>query len=148
MSVFDLRQWLTDAERACELQHILGADSVLDIGAASQLNYRRKRPRALLFDEIAGHEAGQRVLTSSLSSPALMGMSLGLGAGLDDEGLVEALRGRPARWSAAARSSTTSRPPETSICCASRVRSGTSWTAAGTSGPGAPFSPATRIPAW
>jgi UbiD family decarboxylase len=102
MSVFDLRQWLTDAERAGELQHILGADSVLDIGAASQLNYRRKRPRALLFDDIAGHEAGQRVLTSSLSSPALMGMSLGLGAGLDDEGLVEALRGRPARWAAEA----------------------------------------------
>lgn len=100
MSVFDLRQWLADAERAGELQHILGADAVLDIGAASQLNYRRKHPRALLFDEIAGHAAGQRVLTSSLSSPALMGMSLGLGAGLDDQGLVEALRGRPARWAA------------------------------------------------
>jgi 3-polyprenyl-4-hydroxybenzoate decarboxylase len=119
MSVFDLRQWLADAEQAGELQHILGADSVLDIGAASQLNYRRKRPRALLFDEIAGHAAGQRVLTSSLSSPALMGMSL-----------------------------TTSRPPATSTCCASRVRSGTSWTAAGTSGQGAPSSPTTRIPGW
>jgi UbiD family decarboxylase len=102
MSVFDLRQWLTDAEQAGELQHVLGADPVLDIGAASQLNYRRRRPRALLFDEIAGHEAGQRVLTSSLSSPALMGMSLGLGACLDDQGLAEALRGRPARWAAEA----------------------------------------------
>ena len=46
MSVFDLRQWLADAERAGELQHILGAGAVLDIGAASQLSYRRKHPRA------------------------------------------------------------------------------------------------------
>jgi 4-hydroxy-3-polyprenylbenzoate decarboxylase len=97
MSVFDLRQWLADAEQAGELQHILGADAVLDIGAASQLNYRRKRPRALLFDEIAGHAAGQRVLTSSLSSPALMGMSLGLGAGLDDRLLLRRGHARPHR---------------------------------------------------
>jgi hypothetical protein len=34
MSVFDLCQWLADAEQAGELQHILGADSVLDIGGA------------------------------------------------------------------------------------------------------------------
>jgi hypothetical protein len=44
MSVFDLRQWLADADSAGELQHVRGADAVLEIGAASQLNYRRKRP--------------------------------------------------------------------------------------------------------
>ena len=98
MSVFDLRQWLADADRARELEHVRGADAVLEIGAASQLNYRRQRPRALLFDEIAGHRPGQRVLTSSLCNPALMGMALGLGAGLDDRGLVDALRGRPSAW--------------------------------------------------
>jgi UbiD family decarboxylase len=98
MSVFDLRRWLSATEDAGELQHIRGADAVLEIGAASQLNYRRKRPLALLFDEIAGYQAGQRVLTSSLSSPALMGMSLGLGAGLDDHALVDALRGKPSSW--------------------------------------------------
>jgi UbiD family decarboxylase len=102
MSVFDLRQWLADADSAGELQHVRGADAVLEIGAASQLNYRRERPRALLFDDIPGYQPGQRVLTSSLSSPALMGMTLGLGAGLDDRGLVEALRGRPSAWASGA----------------------------------------------
>ncbi|HEX3925766.1 MAG TPA: UbiD family decarboxylase domain-containing protein, partial [Streptosporangiaceae bacterium] len=102
MSVFDLREWLAAAESAGELQHVTGADAVLEIGAASQLNYRRKRPRALLFDEIAGHRPGQRVLTSSVSSPALMGMTLGLGTGLDDLALVDALRGKPAAWESGA----------------------------------------------
>jgi hypothetical protein len=41
MSVFDLREWLAAAEAAGELQHVTGADPVLEIGAASQLNYRR-----------------------------------------------------------------------------------------------------------
>jgi len=102
MSVFDLRQWLADADRAGELEHVRGADAALEIGAASQLNYRRQRPRALLFDDIAGYRPGQRVLTSSLCNPALMGMTLGLGAGLDDRGLVDALRGRPAAWTSGA----------------------------------------------
>jgi UbiD family decarboxylase len=98
MSVFDLCQWLADADSAGELEHVRGADAVLEIGAASQLNYRRQRPRALLFDEIAGYRPGQRVLTSSLYSRALMGMTLGL----DDRGLVDALRGRPSAWTSGA----------------------------------------------
>ena len=102
MSVFDLRQWLAAAESAGELQHVSGADAALEIGAASQLNYRRKHPLALLFDEITGYQPGQRVLTSSVSNPALMGMTLGLGSGLDDHALVEALRGKPSAWASAA----------------------------------------------
>ena len=101
MSQFDLREWL---RAAGELQHISGADAVLEIGAASELNYRRSHPRALLFGEIAGYRPGRRVLTSSLSNPALMGLTLGLGPGLSDHDLVEALRGRPAGWAKAAAS--------------------------------------------
>lgn len=102
MSIFDLRTWLAEAERAGDLQYVTGADANLEIGAASQLNYRRTRPKALLFDEIVGYAPGRRVLTSSLASPSLMGRSLGLGADLDDRKLVEALRGRPSQWQAAA----------------------------------------------
>ena len=39
MSVFDLRQWLADADRAGELEHVRGADAVLEIdGAAVSIN--------------------------------------------------------------------------------------------------------------
>jgi UbiD family decarboxylase len=98
VSIFDLRQWITAAEKAGELEHVAGASDNLEIGAASQLNYRRTRPRALMFEDIPGYAAGRRVLTSSLSSPSLMGMSLGLGSGLSDAELVQALRGRPSAW--------------------------------------------------
>jgi 4-hydroxy-3-polyprenylbenzoate decarboxylase len=95
MSIFDLREWIAAAAQSGDLGHVRGAGAELEIGAVSQLNYRRKRPQALLFDDIPGYQPGQRVLTSSLASPALPGMSPGLGPGLDDRGLVEALRGRP-----------------------------------------------------
>jgi 3-polyprenyl-4-hydroxybenzoate decarboxylase len=65
MSQFDLREWLRAAGAAGELQHISGADAVLEIGAASELNYRRLHPRALLFDEIAGYRPGRRVFDYS-----------------------------------------------------------------------------------
>ncbi|HYA50804.1 MAG TPA: hypothetical protein VEG33_06500 [Streptosporangiaceae bacterium] len=53
MSQFDLREWL---RAAGELQHISGADAVLEIGAASELNYRRPHPRLLLH--AVGDEVG------------------------------------------------------------------------------------------
>src|SRR5215831_19495015 len=102
--------------------------------------------RALLFDEIAGYRPGRRVLTSSMSSPALMGLALGLGPGLSDHDLVEALRAaRPAgrrrpsairrnRWTAAP-SSTTWWPRARSTSSPSPARYGTRKTAAATSGP-------------
>jgi UbiD family decarboxylase len=102
MSKFDLREWLDRAGAAGLLMHIAGADRDLEIGAASQLNYRRSAPQALLFDDIVGFPHGTRVLTSSLSSPALLGMGLGLGADNTDAMLVEKLRGLPSQWVAAA----------------------------------------------
>jgi UbiD family decarboxylase len=102
MTVFDLREWLVQAEKSGQLQHITGADANLEIGAAGQLNYRRRRPRALLFDEITGYRPGERVLTGSVSNSALLGMTLGLGDGFSDTELVEALRGKPTQWRTAA----------------------------------------------
>ncbi len=101
-SAFDLRSWLAAAEAAGDLLRLEGVDAALEIGAASQVNYRRNRPRALLFDCIPGYPAGMRVLTGSLSNPGLMGASLGLGTNLSDHALVAALRGKPAEWAASA----------------------------------------------
>ena len=102
MSKFDLREWLSAATKDEQVEEIFGADAVLEIGAASQLNYRRKSPKALLFDRIVGHKAGNRVLTGSVSNPKLMGMTLGLGANLSDLELVEQLRGKPHQWASSA----------------------------------------------
>ncbi len=101
-SAFDLRGWLSAAERSGDLLRLSGVDAAFEIGAASQVNYRRSRPRALLFDDIPGHPRGMRVLTGSLSSPSLMGAGLGMGSGLSDHELVTNLRGKPAEWAAQA----------------------------------------------
>jgi 4-hydroxy-3-polyprenylbenzoate decarboxylase len=97
----DLRAWIGRVERLGELQHVSGAHWDLEIGAISEINYRRRPPAALLFDDIVGYPRGYRVLTGALSNARRMAMTLGLDPDLDTVGLVQALRGRPLAWEAA-----------------------------------------------
>jgi UbiD family decarboxylase len=94
----DLRDWLRIVAQAGELQIARGADWALEIGGISELNYRRKPPAALLFDDIKGYPSGHRVLTGSLCSSRRMGITLRLGLELTDEQLVDELRGKPLQW--------------------------------------------------
>jgi UbiD family decarboxylase len=98
----DLRPWLAEVERLGELRHVRGADWNLELGAISELNVKKDLPPALLFDEIKGYPKGFRVLTCSTSSPARLSSILRLPLQRTHHGLVEALRGRPAQWQAAA----------------------------------------------
>src|SRR3954463_5277196 len=99
----DLRTWIARADALGELQHVSGAHWNLEIGAISEINYRRKPSAALLFDDIPGYPRGYRVLTGSLSNARRMAYTLGLDPNLDTAGLVQALRGKPRAWEAAAR---------------------------------------------
>jgi 4-hydroxy-3-polyprenylbenzoate decarboxylase len=98
----DLRAWIARIESLGELQHVSGAHWDLEIGAISEINYRRKPPAALLFDNIVGYPAGYRVLTGSVSNARRMAITLGLDPSLDTASLVQALRGKPLEWEAAA----------------------------------------------
>jgi len=98
----DLRTWLGEVDKLGELKHVRGADWNLELGAISELNVKKDAPPALLFDEIAGYPKGFRVLTCSTSSPARLSSILRLPLERTHHGLVEALRGRPAQWQAAA----------------------------------------------
>jgi UbiD family decarboxylase len=95
----DLRQWLAEAEERGELQTVEGAHWELEIGALSQINYRRTHPKALLFDHIKDYQPGSRVLTGSVSNPRLLGSVLGLGWDCTDESLMDALANAPGEWS-------------------------------------------------
>jgi UbiD family decarboxylase len=98
----DLRLWLSQVAGLGELREVVGADWNLELGAISELNVKNDSPPALLFDEIKGYARGFRVLTCSTSSPARLASILRLPPQQTHKGLVEALRGKPAQWQAAA----------------------------------------------
>ncbi len=98
----DLRPWLDQIEKLGELRHVRGADWNLELGAISEMNVKKELPPALLFDEIKGYPKGFRVLTCSTSSPARLSSILRLPVVKAHRALVEALRGKPAQWKAAA----------------------------------------------
>jgi UbiD family decarboxylase len=98
----DLRAWLAEVKELGELREVRGAHWNLELGAISELNVKKDQPPALLFDEIAGYPKGFRVLTCSTSSPARLSSILRLPLQRTHQGLVEALRGKPAQWQAAA----------------------------------------------
>ncbi|TNC27789.1 UbiD family decarboxylase [Amycolatopsis alkalitolerans] len=86
-----------------ELREVRGAHWDLELGGIAELSYHRDLPPALLFDEIVDYPAGLRVLTGSTGSPRRLGHTLRLGDDLDDAGVVDALRGKPSQWAAAAK---------------------------------------------
>src|SRR5574339_246444 len=98
----DLRAWLDAVEKLGELRHVRGADWNLELGAISELNVKKDAPPALIFDEIKGYPKGFRVVTCTTSSPARLSSILRLPMQRTHKGLVEALRGKPAQWQAAA----------------------------------------------
>jgi UbiD family decarboxylase len=99
----DLRVWLSTVRELGELREVSGADWNLELGAISELNVKKDLPPALLFDDIKGYPKGHRVLTCSTSSPARLSSILRLPVQKTHRGLVEALRGKPAQWQAAAK---------------------------------------------
>ena len=90
--VDDLRSWLELVNELGELKVVEGAHWDLEIGAASDVNYRRTSPSALLFDRVVGYPQGARVLSSSMSNARRLGLTLRLGTDLDDRALVQALQ--------------------------------------------------------
>src|SRR2546427_5095283 len=94
----DLRPWLRDVEALGELKEVRAADWNLELGAISELNVKKDRPPALLFDEIPGYPKGFRVLTCSTSSPARLSSILRLPIQTMHRRLVDELRGKPHVW--------------------------------------------------
>src|SRR5216110_3387945 len=99
----DVRPWLAQVNELGELKDVRGADWNLELGAISELNVKKDSPPALLFDEIKGYAKGFRVLTCRTSSPARLSSILRFSIQRTHKGLVEALRGKPAQWQAAAK---------------------------------------------
>jgi UbiD family decarboxylase len=98
----DLRQWIEAMRKLGEIRDVEGADAHLELSAISQMNVKRDKPPALLFDQIKGYPKGHRILTCSTSSPTRLSSILRLGTEGSHQGLVTRLRGKPAQWQAMA----------------------------------------------
>lgn len=96
----DLRAWLEQIRAAGELYDVIGAHWNLEIGAVSELNVKKDKSPALLFDDIPGYPKGHRVLTCSTSSPLRLSTILRLEAESSHQNLVRRLQGKPAQWQA------------------------------------------------
>lgn len=97
----DLRAWLDIVDGLGELKRVAAADPHLEIGGISELNAKRKSAPALLFEEIKGCEAGFRILTGSLLTPARVALTLRVPLVRTDAELVRQLRGKTLSWEAA-----------------------------------------------
>ena len=94
----DLRAWLDEARALGELKDVSGADWNLELGAISELNVKKERPPALLFDDIPGYPKGFRVATCTTASPARLASILRIDGGESHRTLVQTLRGKPKQW--------------------------------------------------
>jgi 4-hydroxy-3-polyprenylbenzoate decarboxylase len=93
----DLRDWLDGMRTLGKLREVHGASWDLEVGVLTDLN-AKARKWTLLFDDIPGYPAGHRIVTGCLLDAARVAVTLGLPAGLSDQGLVKELRGRLRTW--------------------------------------------------
>ncbi len=94
----DLRSWLAAVDRMGELTIIEGAHWDQEIGCAAALNAQAGEPSALLFDNIRDYPKGYRVLTSSLTKPSRVALTLGLPTDYSATELQDALREALSEW--------------------------------------------------
>lgn len=96
--VLSLRTFIDQISAKGELTEVHGAHWDMEIGAIAELNYKKANSKALLFDNIVGYDAGQRILTGAIASPGRLGRTLNLGNDLNDLELVAAIRSKPSEW--------------------------------------------------
>lgn len=102
--VTDLRSWISLMGELGEIEAITGAHWDLEVGALSEANYQRPNPPALVFDEITGYPAGQRIVTGSLSTARRLGIALRVGLNETDASLLDAIGAAPSKWARGAAS--------------------------------------------
>ncbi len=85
-----LRAWLKTVDALGELRVVNGADWQESIGRISEMLHHTDDSPAVLFDEIPGYEAGNRLLVNSLSARRRLAVSLGLDPEIGTFELVDA----------------------------------------------------------
>lgn len=88
----DLRAWLDDVKKLGELRVLRGAHWDIEIGVLAEHLMRGRNQPAVLFDDIVDHRPGYRLLVNDIGSKERLALTLGLPAGLDENGIKTAWR--------------------------------------------------------
>src|SRR4030042_3594537 len=90
----DLRTFIDQASRLCEVRFIEDADWDLEIGAVAFLAAKWPEAPALLFDRIKSYPSGYRVFVNPYSNDSRMALNLGLSPGKTRLALARSLKER------------------------------------------------------
>ncbi|MFB3884270.1 MAG: UbiD family decarboxylase [Thermodesulfobacteriota bacterium] len=93
MEYRDLRDFLSKVEAMGELKKVYGVDWDKEMGAITEILYRKKAEKSplLLFDRIKGYPEGYQCLYGMLNSPKRFALSLGLPLP-EEGGLMDTLK--------------------------------------------------------
>jgi len=92
----DLREWIEAVDGMGELTRVSDADPAVDVGGLTDLYQWEMGNPALLFDNLAGHPPGYRLLSNVHTSLPRVALSLGLPTSQAARQFVETLRQRVA----------------------------------------------------
>lgn len=91
----DLRPWLEAVEDLGQLERISGGHWDLEIGALTEIILERlSSPPAVVFDRVAGYEAGRRILVNMLETVERTAITLNMPADLPSIPFINALRAK------------------------------------------------------
>ena len=89
MDYNDLRDWIERADEMGELRTVTGASWEQDIGEVSEMLIHTLGSPTVLFDEIPGYPAGQRLLVNGNATRSRLALTLGLPTDIERRPLMD-----------------------------------------------------------
>ncbi len=89
MDYTDLRDWIERADEMGELRTVNGASWETEIGEISEMLIHTLGSPTVLFDDIPGYPAGQRVLVNGNATRSRLALTLGLPTDIDRRPLMD-----------------------------------------------------------
>ena len=89
MDYTDLRDWIERADEIGELRTVNGASWETDIGEISEMLIHTLGAPTVLFDEIPGYPAGQRLLVNGNATRSRLALTLGLPTDIERRPLMD-----------------------------------------------------------
>ncbi len=89
MEYTDLRDWIATVRELGEVRDVRGADWETEIGRVTEMVHHADDGPAVLFDDIPGYPAGQRILVNAIATQRRLAITLGMPADIERRALMD-----------------------------------------------------------